>query len=456
MGTSLKKINTALTILIGVLIIGGAYLYAEKDVDPTKCVGCNVILISLDTFGAKHSTVYTPELNTTPLLDKRVTKGSFVFESAYTQSSWTLPSHTSMLTGEYPWDLRIWLPENGLPRSTKSIATTLKEYGYHTAAFSNGAFVRPEWGFGNGFDEFYGHTEEEYWEDLPGLFDDATNWLQKNSRGEKPFFLFLRPFEVHDPYVSKNPSVPSFNFKEIISLNLKDGGPSIQDADETRRAYQEEIRETDKYLDNFLNTLSHSRFGRNTIVFVTSDHGEEFREHGNIGVHGHALYRELIHVPLIIFMPEQRAEKRIGSSVEIRSIPSTLTELVGITSKELPGDSLLPLMRGQESDTIALSKTFGTPAMFRQKVRELTSRSTLYEKRKEMLTVDDNALFSGPNQFSAIKGAWHVIRRENGNIEVYNMNEDPDEQNNLAFKVWSLKPEDKKIVDSLIETIATQ
>jgi len=456
MGVFLKGLNVALILAIGVLILGGAYLYAEKDADPTTCTGCNIILISIDTFGAKHSSVYDPSINTTPLLEKRVARGAFVFDSAYTQASWTLPSHTSMLTGEYPWDLRIWLPENGLPRSTKTLQQTLKEYGYQTAAFSNGAFVRPEWGFGNGFDEFYGHTEEEYWEDLPSLFDDATAWLQKNSRGEKPFFLFLRPFEIHDPYISKNPSIPSFNFKEIITLNLKMGGPEVKDADDTRNAYHEEIREADKSLDDFLNTLYRSRFGRNTIVVITSDHGEEFREHGNIGVHGHTLYRELIHVPLIVLMPDQGTEERITSSVEVRSVPATLIETVGITGQELPGESLLSLMRGTEGDRTALSKTFGTPAMFRQKVRELTSRSTIYQKRKEMLTVDDNVLFTGPNQFSAIKGAWHVIRRENGNIEVYNMNEDPDEQNDLAFKVWSLKPDDKKTVDSLIETIATQ
>lgn len=451
----LKALNTILVLASGAIILGGAYLYAEKDIDPAECIGCNVILISLDTFGAKHSSVYDASLNTTPLLEKRVSRGSFVFDNAYTQASWTLPSHTSMLTGEYPWDLRIWLPENGLPRSTRTLPAVLKEYGYQTAAFSNGAFVRPEWGFANGFDEFYGHTEEEYWEDLPGLFDEATEWLQKNSRGEKPFFLFLRPFEIHDPYISKNSSVPPFNFKEIIALNLKMGGPEIKDADETRTAYREEIQEADKWLDDFLNTLYKSRFGRNTIVVITSDHGEEFREHGNIGVHGHTVYRELIHVPLIILTPNQRAEQRIVSSVEVRSVPSTIAQSIGIRTQEFPADSLVPLIHGESADRVVLSKTFGTPAMFRQKVRELTSRSTIYEKRKEVLTVEGNPIFSSPYQFSAIQGKWHVIRREDGKVEVYNMTTDPDEQNNLAFEVWSLPPEDKKIVDDLIVKVAT-
>ena len=163
------------------------------------CKKCNVILISIDTLGAKHTSVYNPSLDTTVFLKKIADEQGIVFDHAYSQAPWTLPSHTAMLTGLYPWDAHIYEKNDKLPQSVYTIAEELNDHGYQTAAFSDGAFAQPDWGFNQGFQEFKGSLKEKDWNDLPRMFNDASAWLEKRKDDTKPFFCYSAHLKFTTP-----------------------------------------------------------------------------------------------------------------------------------------------------------------------------------------------------------------------------------------------------------------
>lgn len=418
----------ALGVILGAVIFyGTSFTKSAWKEHQLTCKDCNVILISVDTLGAKHTSVHDSSIDTTPFLKRFADERGIVFEEAFVQSPWTLPSHASMLTGEYPWDLNVWLAPDALPESAHTIAEELKNNGYHTAAFSIGGFVQPKWNFDQGFDEFHGMlgTEAE-WQDLPQLTQDALTWIEAYDK-EEPYFLFLRPFHIHDPYGHpENPG--SIGINDIVEINLKPGGPIASDAERFQNAYREEVREMDVAFEEFFTTLQDAGELENTIVIFTGDHGEEFGEHGTVGFHSVTLYRELIHVPLIVFTPHATPD-RISNSVEVRSIPRTLIDLVKIRNDVFPGSSLLPYMTGRvTTDTRAESQTIiARDETLSRIVEGYASIHTLAPK--ERTTPPDI-----PPQRSAIEGIWHVIQNSDGSFELYNMGIDPDEQNNIIHE----------------------
>jgi len=125
-----------LLVLLGIFVFRGSDRdFATSDID---CVGCNVILISIDTLGAEHLGLYGYDVPTSPFLDKISGERGIVFNNAIAQASWTLPSHAAMLTSLYPEEMGIWLSTDALPQEAKTIAEVLKENNFITQAFSNG------------------------------------------------------------------------------------------------------------------------------------------------------------------------------------------------------------------------------------------------------------------------------------------------------------------------------
>ena len=423
-----RRILSALTL--GVLIAAGLYYVSPLIKTSWKeqqltCKGCNVILISVDTLGAKHTSVYNETLDTTPFLKTFADERGIVFEEAFVQAPWTLPSHAAMLTGEYPWDLNVWLGIDALPEHAHTLSEELKDGGYHTAAFSIGGFVQPQWNFDQGFNEFYGTLgSESDWQDLPGLTQDALVWIEEYDK-EEPYFLFLRPFHVHDPY--GNPENPeSIQIANIVDANLKPGGPTLDDATRFQNAYREEVREMDAAFEEFFTTLESAGELENTIIILTSDHGEEFGEHGTVGFHSFTLHRELIHVPLIVFTPHAVPD-RISQSVEIRSIPRTTLDLIKASENEFPGSSLLPYMTGRTKNNMrAESQTLiARDVTLPQLVEGYKTVHTLVpEERVVAPTL--------PPQRSVVEGMWHVIQNTDGSFELYNMRNDPEEIHNIV------------------------
>lgn len=443
----MERSHWLLPVGFGLLLLAGIVFTGRAPNRPYACRDCNVILISIDTFGAKHSTVYDPNKDTTPFLKELADTRGILFEDAYAQAPWTLPSHASLLTGRYPWDVNVWLSGNALPQSATTIAEMLHDDGYRTMAFSDGAFVQPEWHFDQGFDGFSGSLLGEGWNDLPKQFDDASAWIAVHATTSKPFFLFLRPFEVHDPYGVPGMTQP-VALRDIVLANTKPGGATKEDAARFEKAYEADLRTTDNALRVFFGMLDTTGLSQNTIVIITADHGEEFGEHGTVGFHTVTTYDEVIHVPLMIVVPGAKAQ-RVSESVEIRSIPATILDIVGIRQPEGIATSLLPLVRGTEHvDRVVLSKT----ALERDQALAGIEQgyASLVKIHDGLISLlEATTTYTGSSTKSVIRGSWHVIQKPDGTTEVYDLESDPGETNNL-FQALPTLPVSKRVEVELL------
>ena len=393
------------------------------------CFRCNVIFISIDDFGAKHSSVYDSTLPTTPFLLELAETRAVVFNHAYTNAPWTLPSHTAMFTGSYPWTIGMNTVSDKLSSDIPTIFTAVASHGYDTAAFSNGPFVNPIWGITNGITTFQGSIQYKDWNDVPRLFTDASTWLtSRNSK--QPFFLLLHPFGVHDPYGAPGTS-EEITPDDIVTANTQASGPTEQQVTRFKNAYENAITRTDASLRSFFATLDASPYAKNTIVVLVSDHGEEFNEHGNVGMHGINVYNEVLHVPLLIVLPNGKA-RRINQTVELRSLPATIMELVGYGSQHAfpSSTSLVPMMRGKNvPNQRILSGTDNSKAFFLKVYGAGPEKSTEENTSATVSLVKNTGRL--PLFTSVVQGNLHLIKHGESNFELYNIAKDPDEKDNL-------------------------
>ncbi len=418
--------------------------------DAFMCEGCNVILISIDTFGAKHSSVYSPALSTTPFMQELATR-SIVFENAFSQAPWTLPSHAAMLTGQYPWDIGVWESTDRLPDRVTTIAESLKDHGYTTTAFSGGAFVQPYHGFDQGFDAFHGSIGLYDWNDVPRLFDDVETWLT-DTPSEQPFFLFIRPFGLHDPYGAPGAS-GTIEIRDIVTENTREGGPSDEASERFMEAYRAEVRDVDTALQHLFETLTERGLIENTIVIITSDHGEEFGEHGTIGFHSVALYRESIWVPLMVYLPSD-VSRRVTSTVEIRSIPGTILDLLSLPDESgFDAPSLLPLMTGTDMSSHLVQARTHQERNHLLSIIEQHYTNALTPIEPPLPLEERTKAYAGGYAESAILGSWQAIRTLDDFVELYDTRKDMNETQNLIERVRFLPYEDRASVTEVLDTI---
>lgn len=240
----------------------------------------HIVFIMIDTLRADALAAYGGDVSTMPFLN-RLAEESLVFTDVIANSSWTRPSVASFFTGLLPEehgavDRRYRLPENRL-----TLAEAVRASGYETAAFvANFGAVGRESGFAQGFDRFdqlrgaeppYARAEE--------VNTAVRTWLASRSEGDgdRPVFLYVHYLDPHAPYLS--------------------GDPSSVAPDPVSAGYQAELQYVDRALEELLKAVDAHLPG--AVVFVTSDHGEEFGEHGEFG-HGRSLYREVIRIPVIV------------------------------------------------------------------------------------------------------------------------------------------------------------
>jgi len=447
------RMLVSFVILVGLGYLTFRVISSTARVLPS-CPRCNVILISNDALSAKHLETYGYDKPTSPLLKELSEERGIVFERAIAQAPWTLPSHTAMFTGRYPSEFGIWLPTDKLTQDAKTIAETLQERGYQTHAISPGIFVQPEWGLDQGFATFEGTIDRPPDGDhVPAIFDQGLAWIEQQT--QEPFFLFLHSWHVNSPYTPSDEAlaaigvqdVPDVFFPNIVQVNTKPGGATDQDNEQFRIAYDAEVRELDTAFADFLGKLDASEVGENTVVIFTSDHGEEFGEHGLTGFHAQ-LYDETIRVPLIYFFPGGKG-KRVPGAVEIRGIPSSILKLAG-----LDPEPVFEAPAHQEASKQA-------PADLVARSAALLGRHNIFDiLRKYATTIgrtihptERTAPLTEPYAASAQSMVWQIIRNFDGTHELYNLLEDPEELSN-RFPEWSSLPTEQrrealKIIDVL-------
>ena len=320
------------------------------------------MLIVLDTARPDHLSAYGYDRPTSPALEKLAAEG-VLFEQAVSSAPWTLPSMATILSGKRYSDVY----DEGLE---ESIVESIAAAGYATAAITEGGYVSRAFGFDRGFMEWVeeeGAVQglqpgEEYDADPTGGIENtfrlATEWIRAHR--QERFFLMIHTYEPHTPYMrrtfteGKAPAAFGETFPMGALHALQSGELKLSDQDLTylTALYDGGIRESDRHVGEFLATLESIGRREDTLVVVTSDHGEELGEHfrSHSADHGHALLDDQMLVPLILHHPrESYPVGRVAAQVRTMDILPTMADLL---DAELPdpteGASLVPMMRGEE------------------------------------------------------------------------------------------------------------
>ncbi|HBH71321.1 MAG: hypothetical protein UU88_C0003G0079 [Parcubacteria group bacterium GW2011_GWC1_42_11] len=352
---------------------------AQNNSNGVLCKDCNLIVVSLSNVSAKHMSLYGYERLTTPNLDE-LAKESIVFENAFTQSSWTLPVGVSFFTSLYPYSHGVMnrIENNVLSKNIITLPEILKLNGYKTAAFTGGLDYAKSFGHMRGFDEIEEEGGNGSWPtDSAGFnntFRKASSWIDKNS--DSNFFVFLHGYDTHCPFT------PPLEYRGIFSLRsegvtidnslcvrayqkietneyeayyFRDGQQRValnqEDINYLEGLYDEEILSVDNQLADFLSGID-KKILDSTVIVVFSDHGEMFAKHGRFGRAGTirgTLYDDVLHIPLIIKLPNVKG-KKITGLVQMIDVMPTLLNVLDITNGDyvMTGKDLTDLINGKK------------------------------------------------------------------------------------------------------------
>jgi arylsulfatase A-like enzyme len=439
---------------------------------PTAVPGApNVLVIVMDTLRADHLSAYGYARPTSPNFDRLAQQG-VLFENAVSTTSWSLPSHVSLLTGRYQFEHGIGnvQPEPWLGWGSKglggfpTLGEVLEQRGYRTGAFSaNRTYFSTSLGFGRGFQHFedYFHSPADmfirtlYGREFARIYLNRTDkskvkralrflglismldkdsegsgnyggaqgvrkradvvnqellrWIDrgnpddgKNDRDEThPFFAFLNYFDVHYPYGGP-PTYPKPAW---------DHGGRIDE-------YDASVRYADDALGRLMQALDQRGLSPNTLVIVTSDHGESLGQHG-LTYHGQALYRELIHVPLLVWYPGHIPAAKVKTPVTNAAIPATIMEILGARTQR----NVFP-----SSPLSALWQTGGRTD-WPDPLSEL-ARNDIADKEDRTAAKLIPTATTGSMK-SLVTPQWQFITHETMGDQLYDWAMDPGESNNL-------------------------
>ena len=312
----------------------------------------HVVLIVIDTLRADHLGIYGYDRGTSPRLDA-FARDAFVFERAISNSSWTRPAVASLLTSQTPFEHGIHREsrKHTLAEGIPTLQRVLRDRGFRTAAFLTNAHYKA--GLDRDFDELW-HGRAPAGE----VYDEVLARLDE--LGEERLFLLVHNIDPHDSFVhregfSTRPASSTLRHTSRL-LSARRRGFLFEDpvitplgADELgelRDNYDGEIRYVDHHIGRFLDALAQRGLAEETVVVITADHGEEFFDHGSWW-HGGTLYRELLHVPLMIRVPGMGAG-RLDEWVAGIDVLPTVAELADARAPpSARGRSLVPLLRGE-------------------------------------------------------------------------------------------------------------
>lgn len=380
----------------------------------------NVLLVTLDTTRLDHLGCYGAPNNPTPHLDALAAEG-VRFNLAISPSAATPISHASILTGLNPYQhgVRVIYAGGGyeLPDYVPTLGSLLQERGWNTGAFLSAFTVSEFYGFDRGFDTFDSGTKAVSARSMSKTPDGFWDWSWRTSqrradettreacrwigRKSEPFLAWVHYWDPHDTAI-----LPPGDFCQ------RHVSPDLKGEDRVRALYRAEVAYLDTQIGELFACLRESGRFENTIVVVVADHGEGLGDHG--WWFHRILYQEQIRVPLILRIPGWPREKVIDDLVRTTDILPTLLEHLGLAVPEdLAGRSLRGLVHGEaEEPRIA----------YADQINLFDLNARMVEARPE-----DGLLYC------AMDRSWKLICRPNvpGRDELYNLEEDPREQNNL-------------------------
>jgi arylsulfatase A-like enzyme len=306
----------------------------------------NVLLILSDALRADHLGCYGYFRQTSPNID-RFADECLVFERAFSPSPWTKTTVGSILTSLYPHEHGAFRWADNLSNMNLTLTEIFRNKNYRTFSIQANRIITSRYGFHQGF-----QTYKEMTNDLAeNLTDEFIPWLNRSKR--RPFFAYLHFMDTHFPYNVPIDYTRTFaregqshlKLDELISQDIRlltEMGMPQSDKDYIVNLYDDSIAYFDIHFNRILDALRANQLMDKTIIILLSDHGEEFWRHGSFE-HGHTLYNELLHVPLLIRYPSILAAKKFPYPVQLIDLYPTIISLTGIEfDQEISGQDLLP------------------------------------------------------------------------------------------------------------------
>ncbi len=390
----MNRLRLPVRSLLAALVLGAA---ACGPSEPAR----RVILISIDTLRADHLSAYGYERLTSPNLD-RLLADSVLFERAYSQASWTLPSHMSMFTSLYPTVHGVIDTDRRLASDIWTLPELLKRQDFETTAFTDGGYIGGQYGFADGFDEY---RQEDFQsqsgkQGLEKNYPYIEKWVR--SEADESFFLFVHTFDTHGPYRAEGEHFGRFMSEAqatpegIDALEyLKTLGDSdyleldrFESLEHVIAAYDGGISFVDHMLGRLFRLFEELGIYDDTMIVVTSDHGESFLDEGVYLGHGAFLHDGEVRVPLIVKFPSNRyGGQRVDGVVESLDILPTILAALQIQRPKgliTQGMDLARLLRG-ESDVnpIAVSANLDSMDNYALRTSDWTVLSKVPEKNLE-------------------------------------------------------------------------
>ncbi|MGD8329873.1 MAG: sulfatase-like hydrolase/transferase [Acidobacteriota bacterium] len=379
----------------------------------------SIVLIVVDSLRADHLGLYGYRRDTSPELERIAARG-MVFERAFATSPWTLPTFGSLLSGRYPSAHGAGVatdPEDEDERSESAgdrrflklradvptAAGMLGTAGFATGALVSNPFLGRDFGLDRGFEHYDRYrTDNADYRRADRAVDEALAWI--DGVGEQPFFLLLHIFDPHLDYGAPEPFRGRFTdtvdfdgelpVEDLWGIRERAAEMSTAERDFISAAYDEEVAFADAEIGRFADALRAR--GADTALIITADHGEELFEHDGFE-HGHAMWNELLHVPMVVIGPGVAAGRSDTPVSSIDVLP-TILALAGVQPDgPLPGVDLRTFPDGATAD------------------RALLAERTLYGR-------DRQSLIRWPLKLTV----------ERQGVELFDLAADPHELDNLA------------------------
>ncbi len=449
----MRTLTRVASVVLALVAGGGALLLhwrmdraerAEVAGLPAAPAGApNVLLLILDTVRASELSVYGYGRPTSPVLEQLAGRG-LRFDRAIATAPWTLPSHASMFTGRYPFELTVGY-DTPLSGDDPTLAGVLGGAGYRTGGFvANTVYGSYLHGLDRGFQRYrdyplsvtevlgastlnrllfkvWNAATHDYAE--PGVKNaDRINaeflgWLD-DAGTQRPWFAFLNYFDGHMAYDPPPPYDRKFLDREPPTRSIYGETRRQRSAEEVRGlqdAYDGAIAYLDAQLGVLFDALERRGQLQNTAIIVTADHGEAFAEHGFLD-HGASLYLPELHVPLIIRLPgDERRGCVVREWVTLRDLAATIAELAPGQAGRFPGASLLRHCGAGAAPSAATP----APSPVLSSIDARTHLPAWYPASTGAMR-------------SLHDGAFAFIERDGGAVELYDVDRDPRQQVNLA------------------------
>jgi len=377
----------------------------------------NVVLLTVDTLRKDALGCYGNEKPCSPFIDS-IQNHSVRFSSALSAGPYTQAGFPGILTSSYYLDYGYSKDKKFNPNRVL-ISEPLHDRGIMTAGFHSNAYLCAYFGWNRSWDTFYDSMDTDVTDKVPYVEASVMNrkaatWLSAQKGRSKPFFLWVHYMDVHEPYIPERRYVDMIDasiglgedemfglFKNVL---LKRDTTHKDTVELLRKLYLAKVRKIDDSIREFFGILQEAGVLDETIVIITSDHGDEFGEHGGLS-HDGKMYSELVNVPLILFDPTLSGERVCEKVVSTVDVPPTIVRLFGLDPvSRFQGRSLFPI------ENYSVTGVYGE-SIEKRGERERGDEKPIYFYRRGDLKI--------------------IHHEENDSWELYDLRTDPRELNNI-------------------------